>query len=129
MKTTWSFSAFSILVYYAITHLAALRLPDMDRRYPPIVAWGGLAACLFLAFFVPPRIWLAGLALIGLGFAWHLLPRMWRPRLHPVASGSRSDRDNEQSVGMRSGVVVAATLVLSCRLVEAGSDYRRDSLS
>jgi APA family basic amino acid/polyamine antiporter len=80
VKTTWSFSAFSILVYYAITHLAALRLPDRDRRYPPIVAWGGLAACLVLAFFVPPRIWLAGLALIGLGFAWHLLARIRRRR-------------------------------------------------
>jgi APA family basic amino acid/polyamine antiporter len=27
VKTTWSFSAFTVLIYYAITNLAALRMP------------------------------------------------------------------------------------------------------
>src|SRR5690606_24398038 len=30
VKLTWSFSAFTVLVYYAITNLAALRLPEKD---------------------------------------------------------------------------------------------------
>jgi APA family basic amino acid/polyamine antiporter len=81
VETTWAFSAFSILIYYAVTNLAALRLPKAKRLYPPIVAWGGLGACLFLAFFVPPRIWIAGLALIAAGLLWHVAARrMWRKR-------------------------------------------------
>src|SRR5690606_21328062 len=46
VETAWAFSAFTVLVYYAITNLAALRLPARDRRYPRAVAAAGLAACL-----------------------------------------------------------------------------------
>jgi len=67
VKTTWSFSAFTVLVYYAINNLAALRLPKEDRLYSPLWAWGGLAACVFLAFWVEPAIWMAGLGLIAGG--------------------------------------------------------------
>ena len=31
VKTTWSFSAFTVLVYYAITNWAALKLTELDR--------------------------------------------------------------------------------------------------
>jgi APA family basic amino acid/polyamine antiporter len=75
VKTAWSFSAFTVLVYYAITNLAALRLPKDKRLYPPAIAWAGLAACLFLAFWVEQEIWLVGLALIAAGLAWHALSR------------------------------------------------------
>ena len=73
VETTWAFSAFTVLVYYAITNLAALRLPPQDRLYPRAVAVAGLIACLFLAWWVPPHVWLAGLVLIGAGLAWHAL--------------------------------------------------------
>jgi APA family basic amino acid/polyamine antiporter len=73
VKTTWSFSAFTVLIYYAITNLAALRMPREERRYRPAIAWGGLAGCLFLAFQVEWRVWLTGLALIAVGLAWHLI--------------------------------------------------------
>jgi APA family basic amino acid/polyamine antiporter len=75
VETTWAFSAFTVLVYYAITNLAALRLSAQDRLYPRVLAGGGLAACLFLAWWVPLEIWLAGLALIGVGLAWHAAAR------------------------------------------------------
>jgi basic amino acid/polyamine antiporter, APA family len=82
IETTWAFSAFSILIYYAITNLAALRLPKADRLYLPIVAWTGLGACLFLAFFVPPPIWIIGLALIAGGLLWHVIARrIWRRKV------------------------------------------------
>ncbi|MCL4215846.1 MAG: amino acid permease [Candidatus Hydrogenedentes bacterium] len=71
VKTTWSFSAFTVLIYYALTNLAALRLSAKERLYSPLFAWGGLMACLFLAFWVEPRIWMAGLALIAAGLLWH----------------------------------------------------------
>jgi basic amino acid/polyamine antiporter, APA family len=70
VKTTWSFSAFNVLVYYAITNLAALRLPKSDQRYPRWIAMVGLISCAGLAFWVEARIWQTGLGLIGLGIIW-----------------------------------------------------------
>jgi len=70
VKTTWSFSAFTVLVYYALTNLAVLRLPPEQRRFPRAFAWAGLAACVFLAFWVEHEIWLAGLGLLAAGLVW-----------------------------------------------------------
>ena len=67
VKTTWSFSAFTVLVYYAIANVCALRQPAEQRRFPRIVPIVGLVACLGLAFWVEPRIWLTGLGLIVVG--------------------------------------------------------------
>ncbi|MEM7586908.1 MAG: APC family permease [Acidobacteriota bacterium] len=71
VATTWSFSAFTVLVYYALTNLAALQLAPEDRLYPRWISWLGLASCLGLAFWVETRFWAAGLALIGVGLLWH----------------------------------------------------------
>ncbi|MBD1888335.1 amino acid permease [Coleofasciculus sp. FACHB-SPT9] len=71
VKTTWSFSAFNVLIYYAITNLAALKMPDSERLYPKWIAWAGLGSCLFLAFWVEPQIWQMGLGLIVAGLIWH----------------------------------------------------------
>lgn len=68
IHTTWSFSAFTVLVYYGLTNLCALQLPDEARRFPRWVALAGLIACFGLAFFIEWQVWLAGLALLGLGF-------------------------------------------------------------
>lgn len=67
VRTTWSFSAFTVLVYYGLTNLAALRLPAEFRRYPRWIAAAGLVACAGLAFFVDWQIWAAGLALLAAG--------------------------------------------------------------
>jgi APA family basic amino acid/polyamine antiporter len=75
VKITWSFSAFNVLIYYAITNLAALRLSPAERLYPQWLAWVGLAACLFLAFWVERQIWLTGLALIAVGLIWRAIVR------------------------------------------------------
>jgi APA family basic amino acid/polyamine antiporter len=75
VELTWSFSAFTVLIYYAITNLAALRLPKEKQLYSPLFAWGCLAACLSLAFFVERDVWMVGLALIGAGLVWHALRR------------------------------------------------------
>ncbi len=73
VKTTWSFSAFNVLIYYAITNLAALRLPPQERLYPQWVGWLGLGSCLFLAFWVESSIWQLGLGLIIAGLIWHAI--------------------------------------------------------
>ncbi len=73
VKTTWSFSAFNVLIYYAITNFAALQLSPEERLYPQWLGWVGLASCLFLAFWVEQEIWLVGLGLIIVGLIWHSL--------------------------------------------------------
>jgi basic amino acid/polyamine antiporter, APA family len=67
-ETAWTFSALTVLVYYAITNLAALRLPPEHRRFPRALAAAGLVSCLALACWIEPRVWLAGLALLAAGF-------------------------------------------------------------
>lgn len=83
VRTTWSFSAFTVLVYYALTNLAALRLPPEARRYPRFVPALGLLSCLGLAFFVDLEIWLAGLGLLVVGLLWHLVASRARGRAQP----------------------------------------------
>ena len=83
IKTTWSFSAFTVLIYYALANLAALRLKGEDQRYPRFIAIAGFIGCLGLAFFVPVQIWLTGGGLILLGLIWHwVMQRSNRPRIH-----------------------------------------------
>jgi APA family basic amino acid/polyamine antiporter len=70
VKLTWSFSAFTVLIYYAITNLCAIRLKPEERLYPVWTAYLGLLTCLSLAFFVEWRVLLTGLSLIALGLIW-----------------------------------------------------------
>jgi APA family basic amino acid/polyamine antiporter len=77
VKTTWTFSAFTVLVYYAITNAAALRLRDDERLFSRWWARVGLVACLSLAFAVEWRVWAAGLGLLLVGLVWH----SWRRRV------------------------------------------------
>ncbi|MEL6460121.1 MAG: APC family permease [Cyanobacteria bacterium J06641_2] len=75
VKTTWSFSAFTVLIYYSVTNLAAFSLPSEGRLYPKWLSVLGLSACLFLAFWVESFIWQLGLALIVAGLIWHAVAR------------------------------------------------------
>jgi APA family basic amino acid/polyamine antiporter len=78
VRTTWSFSAFTVLVYYAITNLAALRLSATERLFPRWVPAAGLTCCLGLAFWVEPKIWAPGLGLIAAGMLWQVLAQRRR---------------------------------------------------
>jgi basic amino acid/polyamine antiporter, APA family len=75
IRLTWSFSAFTVLIYYALTNAAALRLDKQQRRFPRWIAVVGLAACVFLAFWVEWRVWAAGLGVIVAGLLWHTIAR------------------------------------------------------
>ncbi|MCA9895612.1 MAG: amino acid permease [Anaerolineae bacterium] len=70
VRTTWSFSAFTVLMYYSLTNLSALRLKPDERLFSPLISVAGLIGCLFLAFWVQPEIWLIGLILIAVGLIW-----------------------------------------------------------
>jgi len=65
ISLAWTYSAFNVLLYYGLTNLSALAL---DRHRP--TAWLGLGTCVFLSFFVPFSVWLAGAALIMVGLIW-----------------------------------------------------------
>ena len=82
IKLTWSFSAFSVLIYYSITNLCALRLSPTQRIFPIWTAWLGLFACLTLAFWVDRQIWLVGLGVIAIGLIW----RQFASRLFVASS-------------------------------------------
>jgi APA family basic amino acid/polyamine antiporter len=79
VKTTWSFSAFNVLIYYGITNLAALQIPPEERLYPKPIAVIGLVSCFFLAFWVEWQIWLVGLELIAVGLLWRILMEIFQP--------------------------------------------------
>ncbi len=89
MKTTWSFSALTVLVYYAITNLAALRLPKAHRLYPRWISWAGLGSCLLLMACIPVPVWLAGAALLALGVSLRLVIK------HKLAGNAASKRDHD----------------------------------
>ena len=70
LAVAWSFSAFTVLLYYGITNLSALAL---DRRR--WTAWLGLISCAFLSFYVPLSVWVIGAALVSLGLVWQVRRR------------------------------------------------------
>ncbi|MEW4565747.1 APC family permease [Bremerella sp. JC770] len=71
VKLAWSFSAFTVLIYYAITNACALRLNADERLYPRIIPVLGLVSCLTLSFWVERNVWLAGIGLLAVGIVWH----------------------------------------------------------
>jgi APA family basic amino acid/polyamine antiporter len=84
VKTTWSFSAFTVLIYYAVTNLAALQLNSEVRLYSRQWAWAGLVACLSLAFAIEWQVWVTGSCVLLLGLLWHALRRRFSQALdHP----------------------------------------------
>lgn len=72
---TWSFSAFTVLIYYAITNLSAYLMPDELRLYPRWIPALGFLGCISLAFWIEPHIWFTGLILLGAGIGWHAFTR------------------------------------------------------
>jgi APA family basic amino acid/polyamine antiporter len=79
VRTTWSFSAFTVLIYYALTNLAALRMRADEAIFPRWIPVLGLTACLSLAFWVDPRVLLAGLGALGSGLLVRLIARLRQP--------------------------------------------------
>ncbi len=73
-------AAFTILVYYAIANLAALRMPSAAKRYPDFVAYVGLFACALLAFSLDGATILTGSATLAAGFVFRFLWRSVAPR-------------------------------------------------
>lgn len=80
IKLTWTFSALTVLIYYSLTNLAALKLAKEDRLYPRLLSAIGLIGCLTLAAFIPWRTIALGTAALFLGLLWR---NIIRSRLRP----------------------------------------------
>jgi APA family basic amino acid/polyamine antiporter len=78
IRLTWSFSAVTVLIYYALTNLAALRLSERQRRYPRIISVVGLVGCLARAGFVDVDIVLVAALVLTIGLLWHLVAALLR---------------------------------------------------
>ena len=74
-----SLSAFTILVYYGLTNLSALRLKKDQRLVPLIVPAVGLVFCLMLATSIPPKLMAPGAGVLAAGILWRLLFRRRSP--------------------------------------------------
>ncbi len=77
VEAAWSFSAFTVLGYYSVTNLSALRLPPEKRLYPRFISYAGLAGCAFLAFWVKPIYLLIGSGVIGAGLIWKAVANLF----------------------------------------------------
>ncbi|MBW3625199.1 MAG: amino acid permease, partial [Armatimonadetes bacterium] len=75
-------AAFTILLYYSITNLAALRMPQEGKLVPDAIPVLGLIFCIALAVSLRSGTMASGLALLALGF---LLRGLFR-RIYPAAS-------------------------------------------
>ena len=81
VQFTWSFSAVTVLIYYAITNLAALRLRGDERRFPAWISLAGIAGCLFLTLWVEAAIWIPAAGVVLAGWVWHAAAiRIARPQ-------------------------------------------------
>ena len=65
-------ATFSILLYYSITNIAALKQPKLDRLYSPVIPLLGLVGCLALSVSLPLNVIVSGVFLLMLGFIFRL---------------------------------------------------------
>ena len=64
-----STAAFTILIYYGIANVAAIRMPAHARLYSDVVPIVGLVACTLLAVSLAPGVIVTGVVVLIAGFA------------------------------------------------------------
>ena len=67
VRISWSFSAFSVLLYYSLTNLCAILIEAESRLYPAWISWAGLIGCLSLALWITPKVVFIGLIVLLAG--------------------------------------------------------------
>lgn len=71
IRLAWTFSAFTVLIYYSITNLAALKVQREQRFIAKTWSLLGLVGCVSLAVMLHVGTVFIGLVLLILGLAWH----------------------------------------------------------
>ena len=61
-------ATFTILLYYSITNIAAIRQPEEDRMYSKIIPILGLIGCLAMSISLPLNVIISGCGLLIVGF-------------------------------------------------------------
>lgn len=61
-------ATFTILLYYSITNIAALKQPKSERMYAQIIPILGLIGCLVMSVSLPLNVIISGVVLLALGF-------------------------------------------------------------
>ncbi len=72
-----SAASFTILAYYSIANLAALKMPREAKLFPDAVPMFGLVSCVVLALSLSREIVLIGLATLAVGLAGRWVARRW----------------------------------------------------
>lgn len=72
-------ASFTILLYYSITNISALRQPRTEQRYGRVIPLLGLIGCLVMSVSLPLNVILVGVGLLITGFLLRFLfHRIWR---------------------------------------------------
>jgi APA family basic amino acid/polyamine antiporter len=71
VRTTWSFSAFAVLISLRADESRRVAAPRSATNVSALDCRVRTHRSLALAFWVERRIWLTGLELIGIGLLWH----------------------------------------------------------
>jgi len=66
-------AAFTILLYYSITNIAALKQPVKEQIYSKVIPVLGLAGCLSMSVSLPVNVILSGVGLLIAGFLFRFL--------------------------------------------------------
>ncbi len=73
LENSWELSALTVLLYYSITNIAALKLKTKERFLSSHYSMLGLIGCLGLAFFVDSVSLLKGAVVLLIGIIWYFL--------------------------------------------------------
>jgi APA family basic amino acid/polyamine antiporter len=76
-ETIVAAAAFTILLYYSIANLAAMKMREEDKLFPNWIPVAGFISCLLLASTLPLDVIATGLGLLAAGFIWRVIYRRW----------------------------------------------------
>ena len=74
-ETIVAAAAFTILLYYSIANLAALKMREDDKLFPNWIPVAGLISCILLALTLPFNVIATGISLLVAGFVWRMIYR------------------------------------------------------
>lgn len=89
IRLTVTLATFSILVYYALANLAALRLPKAEKRFPSAIAVIGLASCIALSATLPASAFLPASVSLAAGLILRTLLHRRCPPSNPGPTPTR----------------------------------------
>jgi APA family basic amino acid/polyamine antiporter len=69
-------TSLTILVYYSVTNISALKLQPEKKLFPKIIPIAGLASCLGLAVFLPQEQWIWTILLSAFGIVYAIIRKI-----------------------------------------------------